>query len=255
MRADIGSQCLECYRAGRPAAATRVKYWSAGQQTIATYAMMAISIAVFLWAGLGDPDNMAGRRITPQAEDLALTEAAISRYEFRVFGTATGEWYRVVTSGFYHYGILHLAFNMFMLYQLGRLLEPLVGRIRFVLLYVAALLGGSAGVLLLTPNALTAGASGAVFGLLGAAAIAQYQRGINPLSTSLGTVLMLNLLITFWLPNISIGGHVGGLLAGAAAGWFTTAPKQRAMPAAVTYAAPVVVAAAAAAICYAAGRL
>ena len=91
---------------------------------------------------------------------------------------------------------------------------------RFALLYFAALLGGSAGVMLLNQNftELHGGASGAVFGLMGAAAVVLFQRGINPLTTGLGMTLILNLLITFSIPGISIGGHLGGLVAGALAG-------------------------------------
>ena len=88
---------------------------------------------------------------------------------------------------------------------------------RFAALYVAALLGGSCGALLLDPNALTAGASGAVFGLMGAAVVVMRHRGINPMESGLGLWLGLNLLITFTIPNISIGGHIGGLVGGALA--------------------------------------
>ena len=90
---------------------------------------------------------------------------------------------------------------MLLLFQLGQLLEPAIGRIRFALLYFAALLAGSAGALLLSPNALHGGASGAVFGLMGAAFVGLRNRGVNPFSTGLGTVLMLNLLLTFTHPG------------------------------------------------------
>ena len=99
------------------------------------------------------------------------------------FLPSTGEWYRLVTAGFLHFGIIHLAFNMLLLFQLGQLLEPAIGRVRFGLLYFAALLGGSAGALLLQPNALHGGASGAVFGLMGAAFVGMRNRGVNPFST------------------------------------------------------------------------
>jgi membrane associated rhomboid family serine protease len=118
--------------------------------------------------------------------------------------------------------------------------------VKFGLVYLAALLGGSAGGLVLEPNGLHGGASGAVFGLLGAAAVMMLQRGINPLTTGVGSVIMLNLLITFSLRDqISVGGHVGGLLAGAAAGWFVSAPRHKGIPNWLSYAAPVIVAVAA----------
>ena len=128
---------------------------------------------------------------------------------------------------------------MLLLFQLGQLLEPAIGRVRFALLYFGALLAGSAGVLLLEPNAIAGGASGAVFGLMGAAFIGLRNRGVNPFSTGLGTVLLLNLLLTFTIPGIAIGAHVGGIIGGAIAGWVVFAPPYRTMPKWVTYAAPI----------------
>jgi len=107
---------------------------------------------------------------------------------------------------------------MVLLYQLGAMLEPALGRVRFVALYAAALLSGSFGVLLISPLALTAGASGAVFGLFGAAAVGLHQRGRNVLQTSVGLLLVINLVLTFVIPGISIGGHVGGLIGGGLVG-------------------------------------
>jgi membrane associated rhomboid family serine protease len=121
-----------------------------------------------------------------------------------------GEWYRLISSGFLHYGLFHVGMNMFLLWQLGQLLEPALSRGKFTLLYFAAMFGGSAGALALSPNALTGGASGAVFGLMAAAAVGLQQRGVNPMKTGIGGTLILNLLITFTIPGISIGGHVGG---------------------------------------------
>ena len=106
---------------------------------------------------------------------------------------------------------------MLALYVLGELLEPAVGRLRFGLIYFASLLAGSFGALLLEPTAPTVGASGAVFGLMGAAFVVMRSRGINPMESGLGLWIGLNLLITFTIPNISIGGHLGGLVGGALA--------------------------------------
>jgi membrane associated rhomboid family serine protease len=131
---------------------------------------------------------------------------------------AAGEWYRLVTSGFVHYGLIHIGFNMAVLYRFGQVLEPALGRVRFLLLYVAALMCGSFGALLLTPNSLTAGASGAVFGLVGATAVGMRQRGISVWDTGVGGLLVLNLLFTFLVPGISVGGHLGGLVGGAVVG-------------------------------------
>jgi membrane associated rhomboid family serine protease len=113
--------------------------------------------------------------------------------------------------------MIHLLFNMFGLYILGGLLEPAVGRPRFGVIYFVSLLAGSFGALLLEPTAPTVGASGAIFGLMGAAVVVMRNRGINPMESGLGLWIGLNLLITFTIPNISIGGHIGGLLGGALA--------------------------------------
>ncbi len=97
------------------------------------------------------------------------------------------------------------------------MLEPALGRLRFGLIYFVSLLAGSFGALLLTPDRFTVGASGAIFGLMGAALVVERRRGFDPMQSGLAMWLGLNLLITFSIPNISIGGHLGGLLGGALA--------------------------------------
>jgi membrane associated rhomboid family serine protease len=103
---------------------------------------------------------------------------------------------------------------MFALYFLGRLLEPGIGTPRFVALYFASLFAGSLGALLLSPDSLTIGASGAVFGIFGATFVIARHRGVDNLAASIGVVLLLNLAITFGNPEISVGGHLGGLAGG-----------------------------------------
>ena len=231
VQASVGSHCVECARAARPDVKTRARYWSARQPTLVTFTLIAINLALFAWVALGDTRSLTGSGLTERQVDLVLFGPLVEQ----------GEWYRLLTSGFVHFGIIHLAFNMLLLFQLGQLLEPEIGRIRFALLYFAALLAGSAGVLLLDPNAPTGGASGAVFGLMGAAFIGLRNRGVNPMTTGLGTTLLLNLLLTFSIANISIGGHIGGLLGGAAAGWVVLAPPYRRLPTWTSYAGPVAV--------------
>jgi membrane associated rhomboid family serine protease len=118
---------------------------------------------------------------------------------------------------------------MYFLYFLGALLEPAIGKVRFAVIYFVSLLGGSLGALLVSPDAVTVGASGAVFGLMGAAILAMRARGIDPMQSGLGMTLLLNLGITFLLPGISIGGHLGGLGAGFVAGYllFEVAERNR----------------------------
>jgi membrane associated rhomboid family serine protease len=141
--------------------------------------------------------------------------------DYWLFGPAidpAGQYWRLVTAGFLHGGIVHLLFNMYVLWWLGNLLEPSLGTPRFVALYFASLLAGSFGALLLSPDRPTVGASGAVFGLMAAAFVMQRARGIDPMQSGIGPVILLNLAISF-LPglNISIGGHLGGLVGGAIA--------------------------------------
>ena len=102
-------------------------------------------------------------------------------------------------------------------------------------------LGGSFGALMLQPNGLTGGASGAVFGLMAAAAIGMHRRGVNVFQTGIGTILVLNLVITFTLPGISVGGHLGGAIAGAICGFVILAPAHAALPKWASYAAPIAV--------------
>ncbi len=194
---------------------------------------MAINIGVFVWMMVQDSSAGSGD-VTRSQVDLGL---------YAPFLKFDHEWYRLVTSGFVHFGIIHLAFNMFALYQLGQLLERAVPHVQYALLYFAALLGGSLGALLVegTNPSLTAGASGAVFGLLGAAAVGLHRRGINIFSTGIGTALMLNLVITFSISGISIGGHLGGLVAGGICGFVMLAPQWKSFPKWVPYAVPVAV--------------
>ena len=140
---------------------------------------------------------------------------------------AKGEWWRILTSGFLHFGVFHIAMNMYILFQLGRTFEEQIGRPRFAAMYFAAMAGGSAGALLLEPYGLTGGASGAVFGLAGAAVVALKARGVPFGQTQWGPMLAINLVITFTIPGISKGGHLGGLLFGGIAGFLVLNPKRR----------------------------
>jgi membrane associated rhomboid family serine protease len=206
--APVGFQCPECVKGAPPVRRYSEMRTISTSEIAVTVALIAINVAVFIPSLSGGA--VAGRGSSNQlAADFALYGPAV----------AAGEWYRLVTAGFLHYGLLHVGFNMYILYQLGQLLEPALGKARFTLRYLTALLGGSVGALLLSPNSLTAGASGAVFGLMGAVAVQLRSRGINVLQTSIGSLLIMNLVLTFAIRGISIGGHLGGLVAGAAAGF------------------------------------
>jgi membrane associated rhomboid family serine protease len=219
-QASVGFHCPECTRSG---AQKVVRANQLRTRPIATYVLMGINVAIFaLCVGAGAETRpgvildyaMLGEGILPTGQSV---------------GVAAGEYYRLVTGGFLHANVIHIAFNMLALWQLGLLLEPAFGRLRFALVYAVSLLAGSLGVVLLHPNQPTVGASGAVFGLMGFAFMAMRSRGIDPFSTGLGGTIIINLIITFTLSSyISVGGHVGGLIGGALCGWILTdiGPKQ-----------------------------
>lgn len=129
---------------------------------------------------------------------------------------AAGEWWRLFTSGFLHFGPLHLAFNMLALWVIGRDLELVLGRIRFLAVYFAGLLGGSAAAFVFgMVNAQVAGASGAVFGLMGGLAVVLRRLRHSPAPAL--SLIAVNIVISLVVPGISILGHLGGLVAGAIA--------------------------------------
>jgi membrane associated rhomboid family serine protease len=137
---------------------------------------------------------------------------AIAQGGQTLIGVTHGEWWRLLTNAFLHYGILHLGLNMFSLYIGGRILEPIIGRWRFVLLYFAAAIAGSAGALWATPNDASAGASGAIFGVFGALLVLE-RRGTIATGGQILVLIVINLLFSL-APGISIGAHIGGLIAG-----------------------------------------
>jgi membrane associated rhomboid family serine protease len=139
---------------------------------------------------------------------------------------AAGEYYRMFTSMFLHYGIVHLLMNMWALWILGRTLEAVLGPARFLALYLLAGLGGSVAVYYFAPNTLTAGASGAIFGLFAALFVVLRKMGRD--TSSVVPVIVLNVVFTFAVPGISIAGHLGGLVVGAIVGAILAhAPRER----------------------------
>jgi len=201
---SVGMRCPECSRDR-----TKVKRMGSVTEPVLTYVLIGVNVAVALGGFLSGASATGGGSV---GGSTLLTDGALS-----AFTVDRGDYWRILTAGFLHYGFLHLLFNMFGLYILGGLIEPAAGRLRFGVIYFVSLLAGSFGALLLDPDKATVGASGAVFGLMGAAVIIMRNRGINPMESGLGLWIGLNLLITFTIPNISIGGHIGGLLGGAAA--------------------------------------
>jgi membrane associated rhomboid family serine protease len=201
---SVGMRCPEC---GRQKTRVVRRAYAGGDPTL-TYTLIGMNVLAYV--GTVVSGSSVGGAVG--GGNSLLAKAALNGPD-----VANGEVWRIITSGFMHYGLLHLLFNMYALYILGQLLEPAIGRVRFGLIYLVALVSGSVGALILSPHSLTAGASGAVFGLMGAAILVLRNRGINPMESGLGIWLFLNLAITFTVSNISIGGHIGGLIGGAIA--------------------------------------
>ncbi|HEX7058852.1 MAG TPA: rhomboid family intramembrane serine protease [Solirubrobacterales bacterium] len=198
----VGMRCPEC--AKQRTRVTRGALGPGRADAPATYALIGINALFFLAeiaAGAGGLNGSGSSVIN----DLGLRGASV----------ADGEWYRLLTSGFLHAGLIHLGFNMFALYVLGRLLEPAIGTPRFLALYFASLFAGAFGALALTdPGQVTVGASGAIFGIFGAAFVIARGRGMNAIASEIGFILLINLALTFGIRGISIGGHLGGLVGG-----------------------------------------
>ena len=128
-------------------------------------------------------------------------------------GVAQGDWWRLITAAFLHASVIHIGLNMYVLWIIGAPVEEYLGRARFLALYFVSGLAGSAGALVLTPLSPTVGASGAIFGILGALLIIEWQT-TGRLAGNAMTWIVINLALSFVISNISIGGHVGGLIGG-----------------------------------------
>ncbi len=188
--------------------------WQGTPGSLITRILIGLNIGVF-FLNLAQGAEL-GRNDGSLFVDGALIGRAFDPAANAVVGVAEGEWYRMVTAMFLHGSLIHLGMNMLMLYWIGSPLEQAVGRLRFLLIYFVSGLCGSAGALALTSqSALTVGASGAIFGMLGAALVYERQRTFVLGGSAMG-IILINLILTFSIPNISIGGHLGGLVGGAA---------------------------------------
>jgi membrane associated rhomboid family serine protease len=176
-----------------------------------TFALIAINVVAFLTEG---SFTLNGQPTGKVYEEGALFGSIRG---FPTLGVAHGQWWRLVTSGFLHADLLHIGFNMWVLYYLGMMLEPALGHLKFGVIYGVSLLTGSLGALLVSPHSPTVGASGAVFGLMGAAALEMRARQIPIMQSGVGWLIAINLVISFSVPDISWGGHIGGLIGGALA--------------------------------------
>jgi membrane associated rhomboid family serine protease len=200
----VGMRCPECAKQKTKVRNMRAAY---DARPVVTIGIIAVNVLIYFG-------------MSSQTDAFAPLRDSITG-KYGLFGPLVqDEPYRLLTAGFLHArNPLHVGFNMYILWFLGQLLEPGLGPFRFGALYVASLLSGSLGAVLLSPNSLTVGASGAVFGLMGAAFVMQRARGIDPMQSGIGPMILLNLAFGFIIPNVSVAGHVGGLVGGALAGF------------------------------------
>ena len=203
--APVGIRCPD--HAGQPQGAARVsrsvqRAGYTGTGALVTKALVAINVGIYLFElGMGGDINGTGNEIYRKG---VLAAPLVDQ----------GDWWRLITAAFLHYGPLHLAFNMLALWWFGSAVEQVLGRGRYLLLYIVSGLAGSAGALIADPNALTAGASGAIFGIFGAAFVLERQR-IYVLGGGALSIIVLNIVFSLAVPGVSIGGHLGGLAGGA----------------------------------------
>ncbi|UTI66542.1 rhomboid family intramembrane serine protease [Paraconexibacter antarcticus] len=197
----VGMRCPECSK--QKTQVRTISDISRSGAVQATTAIIALNVIVFLASGqfnIGSGGTSGSLALRGELYGPSIAEGH--------------QYYRLVTSGFLHAGLLHIGFNMYILWWLGNLLEPAIGKRRFVGLYFVSMLTGSIGALLVTPDSPTVGASGAIFGLMGVAFMEMRARGIDPMASGIGPTILLNLVLSFTLSGISIGGHIGGLVGG-----------------------------------------
>jgi membrane associated rhomboid family serine protease len=202
----VGMRCPECARQTTKVRVGAGAFSPTAGKMPATIALIAINVIVFLieLAGGGAGSLSGGGTVI---HDAGLRGPEI----------ANGDWWRVITGGFLHAGFLHLLLNMYVLYVAGSILEAGIGTPRFLGIYFVSLIAGSLGALIVDPNSLTVGASGAIFGLMAAVVVIARGRGVEQLASQFGLFIVLNLVLTFSISGISVGGHIGGLIGGAVA--------------------------------------
>ena len=208
--APVGIKCPEHAGVGAPRrspspqrTARQAQRTVGGVEAPATVGLVVLNVFVYLITVYqGGGVSAPGGKLF---ENGALIGAAIS---------VDGDWYRLATAMFLHASLLHLAFNMLALYWLGTIVEQALGTWRFLLIYLVSGIAGSAGALALSgPFAVTVGASGAIYGIMGALLVLEYMATGSFAGQALG-LIVLNLVLTFAIPNISVGGHLGGLAGG-----------------------------------------
>jgi membrane associated rhomboid family serine protease len=215
----VGMRCPECM-----GQRTRVVQNPTGTPTAlslggfpATVILIAINVIVYLVEVMKGSGGLGELGIQTIYEMGGLWGPAVHE---------GGHWWRIFTSGFVHVSIFHIGFNMLLLYFMGRLLEPAIGTLRFTVIYFVCLVAGSFCALWFSPDTVSAGASGAIFGILGATFMVARGRNLEQIVGQLGFLIVFNLFFTFADGSISIGAHVGGLVAGVLCGLLIVAGEQ-----------------------------
>ena len=211
---------------------------SASDEPRLTYVLIAICVIVFLGSGQFG--------VQSSTDNSLFTNGALigyGRLDGDLIGVYFDQYWRLITGGFLHAGFIHIAFNMYLLWWLGRMLEPINGTGRFAAIYFTSLLCGSMGALILEPNTFTVGASGAIFGLMGAALIELRNRGHDMWRNEIMALIVLNLVLSFVISGVSIGGHIGGLLGGLLVAFLIGQADRQGLPRWSAYAICAVVAA------------
>jgi membrane associated rhomboid family serine protease len=208
----VGMRCPECAKQGTKV--MRLREMASVPRV--TYALIAINVVAFLTEQ--GQFTISGSGIYGKV----INEGFLDREAIHV----GHQYWRLVSSGFLHENILHIGFNMYLLYLLGLVLERAIGSTRFAAVYFTALLAGSLGALVATGSP-SLGASGAVFGLMGAMVVELRARRLSVMESGVGGLIVINLVFSFLLPNISVGAHIGGLIGGAIAGYALRAAGDR----------------------------
>ena len=214
--APVGIRCPDHAstdaRRARPAPRQAGRQLLASGDAIVTRALVIINVGVFFLC------LMEGGTLNDTAQGRFFVDGALIGHGFltngQAIGVAEGEWYRVFTSMFLHASLIHVGLNMLMLYWIGTPMERAVGHLRFLLIYLVSGLCASAAVLVFAGDVPTVGASGAIFGILGAALVYERQHTMV-LGGAAFSIIAINVLFSFVGPNISIAGHLGGLAGGA----------------------------------------
>lgn len=215
----VGMRCPECARDRTKVRRMRTR--SPSTVPVVTRALLAINVIVFLAeVATGTPIGGVG---SSGVGTLFIKGALVGPY----YITDLHQYYRLLTAGFLHESLLHIAFNMWFLFVLGPMLESAVGRLNFTVVYFVSLLAGSFGALLFEPRVPTVGASGALFGMLGALIVVAYYRGISIWQSGLALTLIINIVFSLTVSDISIGAHLGGVVAGAVCGWLIVQVGER----------------------------